>query len=326
MINKALVICLLISGVDAAVTTQEEKAGGGNEQSNRTVKAPGFTLLHEAARVGSPKAVSGLIDEGYDVNRRVSISGVLDPNYDFVDDTPLDVAMAFGHEDLAKLLRNHGGKTATEIEAARAKNITWGKPVQGLQIGVAIAIENDTSERHPTYLATYARNSGTEPQTFLTLAPGDVEGDPEKTFLLASRLKLYKLGGGHLITLHYRGEYHSLLQEENRRMDQSPVRDSGDSPTLNALPDDDIQKRGITLRPGQQIGPISIRYADAKSWAPIDNQERPDRKAQYAVALLLDISDPQSAWNRTLTVTPLPRLRFPTAELKNIKPIESPGD
>ena len=103
---------------------QAENSIGKPEVPGGDSNSSGFTPLHDAARVGSLETAKRLLGKGANVNARVSIAGVLDPNYDFVDDTPIDIAAAFGHSDFVKLLRKYGGVTATEIEATRVKSIT----------------------------------------------------------------------------------------------------------------------------------------------------------------------------------------------------------
>lgn len=326
MINKTLVILALIVAESAIATAQEEKNIRKDDKSGSVLHSSGFTPLHEAARLGSLEAATRLIEEGANVNARVSIEGVLDPNYDFVNDTPIDVATAFGHLELVKLLRKHGGRTATETEATRVKRITWGKPVDGLQIGVALAIEENALERHPTYLATYVRNSGLEPRTFLTSVHTSLDGGPKRTSLLASRLTLYKLGGGDLITLFYQGENYLLPRGQNRKSHEPNILGKdGDSYTIAALSDESVRKHSITLMPGQQVGPVPVRYGDKASWAPALNKVGPDCKSQYGVALMLDVNHPKSPWKGTLKVIPLPSLRFQPPALTTNQQVSPEG-
>ena len=67
----------------------------------------GFTPLHYAARDGHKEIAELLIAEGADVNAKI-VSGPIQGS------TPLDYA----NDEIADLLRKHGGKTGEELKAA----------------------------------------------------------------------------------------------------------------------------------------------------------------------------------------------------------------
>ena len=78
----------------------------------------GFTPLHEAARTGSEEVAKVLIENGASLNRQISISHCLDPDYDFDNATPLDAAIVSKKPQIAALLRKSGAKTKAELEKA----------------------------------------------------------------------------------------------------------------------------------------------------------------------------------------------------------------
>jgi ankyrin repeat protein len=63
-------------------------------------QADDFTPLHEAAQNGMLDVTQWLLDRGADINPRLSSSGK----------TPLALAIEHQHEDVAKLLREHGAR------------------------------------------------------------------------------------------------------------------------------------------------------------------------------------------------------------------------
>ena len=71
------------------------------------VSTDGVTPLHEAVQYGRIGVVPLLIAHGADVNARGKCG-----------DTPLDLACG---EDMAALLRQHGGKTGKELDQEKAK-------------------------------------------------------------------------------------------------------------------------------------------------------------------------------------------------------------
>ena len=76
--------------------------GGANVNSNKTpIKA---TPLYWAARKGYMDVVKLLISKGANINAKTIDTGPM-PEY-----TPLSVARTYGHNDVAKLIRKHGGK------------------------------------------------------------------------------------------------------------------------------------------------------------------------------------------------------------------------
>ena len=68
-----------------------------------TAKAPDISI-HSAAFEGNIEAVKQHLAAGTDVNAKGGVNG----------ETPLDLAIAFKHTELADLLRKHGGKTGKE--------------------------------------------------------------------------------------------------------------------------------------------------------------------------------------------------------------------
>jgi ankyrin repeat protein len=68
----------------------------------------GWTSLHTAAAHGQTEAVELLIAEGADVNAIDNLFG---------DKTPLDEAIFAKKNEIADLLRKHGGKTGEELKA-----------------------------------------------------------------------------------------------------------------------------------------------------------------------------------------------------------------
>ena len=63
--------------------------------------------IHFAASSGNIEAVKQHLAAGTDVNAKGGVNG----------ETPLDLAIAFKHTELADLLRKHGGKTGEELKA-----------------------------------------------------------------------------------------------------------------------------------------------------------------------------------------------------------------
>jgi ankyrin repeat protein len=63
--------------------------------------------IHSAAFDGNIEAVKQHLAAGTDVNAKGGVNG----------ETPLDLAIAFKHTELADLLRKHGGKTGEELKA-----------------------------------------------------------------------------------------------------------------------------------------------------------------------------------------------------------------
>ncbi len=247
-----------------------------NEDSNQEA----FSLLHEAVRNGWLDEAKVLLSKGADLNGQVKIRGVLDPNYDFLDDTPTDLALAFGHDELYAFLRKNGGKTSAEIEADRRKIISWGKQVDGLQLGVALAIEKDKTKLCPTYLNVYFRNTRSKSLTisFLVLANSRPANDANSR--LACELSLYKLGGGEKIRLSYQKKKGNSF------------------------------KQTFTLFPGQKIGPFPVRYANLEKWSIHEGNAAPERKSQYLVALSVETELPQEGKSFVLQATSSCRLRF----------------
>ena len=66
----------------------------------------GRSPLHMAVDQGKREIIEMLVNKGADVNAR-----------EFDDRTPLDLAIAFKHTEIAELLRKHGAKTAEELKA-----------------------------------------------------------------------------------------------------------------------------------------------------------------------------------------------------------------
>ena len=73
---------------------------------NAKLRRSGETPLFFAAFNGYKEIAELLIAEGADVNAK-----------DFENKTPLDEAINFKHNEIAELLRKHGGKTGEELKA-----------------------------------------------------------------------------------------------------------------------------------------------------------------------------------------------------------------
>ena len=65
----------------------------------------GTTPLHKAASTGQKEIVELLLSNGANVNVTIAFG-----------DTPLDWAVRNKKEEVAAILRNHGGKTGAELE------------------------------------------------------------------------------------------------------------------------------------------------------------------------------------------------------------------
>ena len=65
----------------------------------------GTTPLHKSASTGQKEIVELLLANGANVNVTIAFG-----------DTPLDWAVRNKKEDVAAILRNHGGKTGAELE------------------------------------------------------------------------------------------------------------------------------------------------------------------------------------------------------------------
>jgi ankyrin repeat protein len=68
--------------------------------------AGGTTPLHKSASTGQKEIVELLLANGANVNVTIAFG-----------DTPLDWAVRNNKEDVAELLRKHGGKTGEELKA-----------------------------------------------------------------------------------------------------------------------------------------------------------------------------------------------------------------
>ena len=78
----------------------------------------GFTSLHEAALRGHKELALLLIEKGADLNVKTDVDVILTPSHrSKVGYTPLDVAIVKNEQEIADLLRKHGGKTGEELKA-----------------------------------------------------------------------------------------------------------------------------------------------------------------------------------------------------------------
>ena len=92
--NREVVLRHLVAGTDA--DTRDERYGASS--------------LHWAAWCGHPDIVEVIIAARANVNA-----------INFDGETPLDCATNFSQNEIAALLRKHGGKTADELKAKAAK-------------------------------------------------------------------------------------------------------------------------------------------------------------------------------------------------------------
>ena len=85
---------------------QHLDAGADVNAKGKYGRAP----LHYAASRGLKKIIELLIARGADVNTKIEVG-------DYIGQTPLDGAIQWNRTETADLLRKHGGKTKTELEA-----------------------------------------------------------------------------------------------------------------------------------------------------------------------------------------------------------------
>ena len=112
--NKEITELLISKGAKVnaklkdGTTPLDWAAMSGRNQTFLLVRNHGgqFGTIHGPAILGDIKSLNELISAGADVNSK-TLDG----------DTPLDLAMSMDKEEIAKLLRKHGAKTAEELKA-----------------------------------------------------------------------------------------------------------------------------------------------------------------------------------------------------------------